>query len=149
MIGCCETVVLMWKKDFKINTDHLKTQKLTQFDIKSSKKALFSYEREKPNPVLHSLLLIESIYLIKFNPALEFLTTYKNIFSVFLFCKRSETFCKHIFSHSETASFILKILFFSYQLNIFPFLIPSFLIAHILLSVSNQELSFMLYPIDW
>lgn len=77
-----------------------------------SKKALFSCEREKPNPVLHSLLLIESIYLIKFNPALEFLTTYKNIFSVFLFCKHSVTFCKHIFSHSETASFILKILFF-------------------------------------
>ena len=48
------------------------------FSKAASRTILLSYEREEPNPVLHQpTLKKKSNYLMKFNPTLEILTTYK------------------------------------------------------------------------
>ena len=59
------------KKISKINTDHLKAQILTQYDIKSSILGNLCSLRKEPNLVLPQPTLNKSIYQIKFNPTLE------------------------------------------------------------------------------
>jgi len=54
-------------------------------------------ERNQIQPSI-SLFVIKSTYLMKFNPTLEILTIYKILFSMFLFCKPSITFCSQIMS---------------------------------------------------
>ena len=55
----------------KINTDHLKAQILTQYNIKSRILGNLCSLRKEPNLVLHQPALNKSIYQIKFNPTLE------------------------------------------------------------------------------
>ena len=54
-------------------------------------------ERNQIKPCI-SLFVIKSTYVMKFNPTLEILTIYKILFSMFLFCKPSITFCSQIMS---------------------------------------------------
>ena len=107
------------------------------FSKAASRTILLSYEREEPNPVLHQpTLKKKSNYLMKFNPTLEILTTYKlfsQCFSSANLLKLSVAeVCPLCFPHSKIASSREKSPIFLSK-NIFPVLMPSFLKTHILL----------------
>ena len=107
------------------------------FSKAASRTILLSHEREEPNPALHQpTLKKKSNYLMKFNPTLEILTTYKlfsQCFSSANLLKLSVAeVCPVFFPHSKIASSREKSPIFLSE-NIFPVLMPSFLKTHILL----------------